>query len=356
MSPTFVRVETFCRRFGLRVPVLLAPMAGVPSPALSVAVMEAGGMGACGVIAMTSEEIAAWCHAVRSASVGPFQLNTWIPDAPPARNAGHESLVRQFLGTLGPPVPENAGNAAPPDFAAHCDAMLAARPTAISSIMGIYPKAFVDAMKDRGIAWFACATTVDEARTAAAAGADAIVAQGMEAGGHRGAFDAARAERQLVGLLSLVPAIVDAVPLPVIAAGGIADARGVAAALALGASAVQVGTGLLRSPEAGIHRAWAAALGRTAPEDTAVSRAFSGRPARSIATGFVAAMTSPGAPEPAPYPIQRALTAPMRASGLLDGDIDRIQAWAGQSAAMAPALPAGEIVRQMWEGARQLLA
>ena len=114
--------------------------------------------------------------------------------------------------------------------------------------MGIYPDAFVDAMKARGIVWFACATTVDEARTARAAGADVIVAQGMEAGGHRGAFDAARAERQMVGLLSLVPGIVDAVPLPVIAAGGIADARGIAAALALGASAVQVAGG---SPQPG---------------------------------------------------------------------------------------------------------
>ena len=356
MSPPSVRVDTFCRRFGLRVPVLLAPMAGVPAPALSVAVMQAGGMGACGVIAMTSEEIGAWCHAVRSANGSSFQLNTWIPDPPPVRNTEQESRVRLFLSTLGPPVPENAADAAPPDFAGQCDAMLAANPTVISSIMGVYPNAFVDAMKARGIAWFACATTVEEARTAEAAGADAIVAQGMEAGGHRGAFDAARAERQMVGLLSLVPAIVDAVRLPVIAAGGIADARGVAAALALGASAVQVGTGLLRSPEAGIHPAWAAALGRTAPEDTTVSRAFSGRPARSIATRFVAAMTGPGAPAPAPYPIQRALTAAMRASGLLDGDIDRIQAWAGQSAALAPALPAGDAVRKMWEGAQQLLA
>jgi len=234
--------------------------------------------------------------------------------------------------------------------------MLEARPTVISSIMGIYPKAYVEAMKARGIAWFACATTVEEGRMAEAAGADAIVAQGMEAGGHRGAFDAARAESQLVGLVSLVPAIVDAVRLPVVAAGGIADARGVAAALALGASAVQIGTGLLRSPEAGIHPAWAAALARTAPEGTILTRAFSGRHARSIVTRFVAAVTNSGAPDPAPYPVQRALTAAMRASGLQDGDIDRIQAWAGQSAAMAPALPAGDIVGQMWDGARQLLA
>jgi len=356
MPSTFARVDTFCRRFGLRVPILLAPMAGVPSPRLSAAVTDAGGMGACGVVAMTPKAIDEWCQSFRRVSSGPFQLNTWIPDPAPARNADQEARVRQFLGTFGPPVPENAGAAPPPDFAGQCEAMLVSQPTAISSIMGIYPKPFVDAMRERGIAWFACATTVEEARAAETAGADAIVAQGMEAGGHRGAFDASRAERQMIGLVSLVPAIADAVALPVVAAGGIADARGVAAALALGASAVQVGTALLRSPEADIPAAWADALARTPSEGTVVTRAFSGRPGRAIATRFVTAMASPDAPGPAPYPIQRALTAGMRASGVREGDIDRIQAWAGQSAALAPALPAGEAVGRMWDGAQQLLA
>jgi len=331
-------------------------MAGVPSPALSAAVTDAGGMGGCGVVSMTVEAIGEWCQSFRRVSRGPFQLNTWIPDPAPARNADHELRVRQFLGAFGPPVPEGAADAPPPDFAGQCDAMLAAKPAVISSIMGIYPKAFVEAMKERGVAWFACATTAEEARAAEAAGADAIVAQGMEAGGHRGAFDASRAERQMVGLVSLVPAIADAVAVPVVAAGGIADARGVAAALALGASAVQVGTALLRSPEADVHPAWAQALGRTPAEDTIVTRAFSGRPGRSIATRFVAEMGRPGAPEPAPYPIQRALTAGMRATGLREGDLDKIQAWAGQSAALAPSLPARDAVQQMWDGARHLLA
>src|SRR6185503_10421165 len=125
--------------------------------------------------------------------------------------------------------------------------------------------------------------TVAEARTAEAAGADVIVTQGMEAGGHRGAFDAGEAERQLVGLFALLPAVVDAVRVPVVATGGIADGRGVAAALTLGASAAQIGTGFLRCPEAKIPPAWADALGRTAPENTMVSRAFSGRAGRSVA-------------------------------------------------------------------------
>ena len=155
--------------------------------------------------------------------------------------------------------------------------------------MGVYPPAFVEQLKARGIRWFATATTVAEARAAEAAGADVIVAQGMEAGGHRGAFDAAKADTSMVGLFALLPAIVDAVDVPVVATGGIADARGVAAALILGASAVQIGTGFLRAPEAGLNPVWADALSAVAPEDTAPTRAFSGRLGRAIRTGYVEA-------------------------------------------------------------------
>src|SRR5205807_3031109 len=156
---------------------------------------------------------------------------------------------------------------------------------------------------------------------------------------------------ELVGLVSLVPAVVDAVRVPVVATGGIADGRAVAAALALGASAVQIGTGFLRCPEAQIHPAWAAALGRTAPEETVVSRVFSGRAGRSIATAYVRAATSGAAPPPAAYPVQRGLTAPMRAAAATSGDLDRMQAWAGQSAARAPAEPAAQLAARLWDEA-----
>jgi nitronate monooxygenase len=241
------------------------------------------------------------------------------------------------------------------DFAAQCEAMLTAGPRMISSIMGLYSPEYVARLKQAGIAWSATVTTVAEARAAAAAGADVIVAQGAEAGGHRGSFEAARAERQQVGHFALLPAVVDAVNVPVVATGGITDGRGVAAALALGASAAQVGTGFLRCPEAKIHPAWAEALARTTPEDTVVSRVFSGRAGRSIATNYVRAATSEEAPAPAPYPVQRGLTAGMRAAGQTNGDIHRMQVWAGQSAALAKTAPAAEVAFTLWEAARAIL-
>jgi nitronate monooxygenase len=350
------RAAEFCRRFGLDLPILLAPMAGAGPPALSIAVASAGGMGAAGLLMHGPEAIAQWMEAFRSGSRGAVQLNLWIPDPAPARDQEHEDRVRAFLAAWGPAVPPAAGDARPPDFAAQCEAVLAAAPEAISSVMGLYPPAFVAAMKARGIAWFAAVSSVAEAVAAEAAGADVIVAQGAEAGGHRASFDGALAERQMVGTLALVPAVVEAVRLPVVATGGIADGRGVAAALILGASAVQVGTAFLRAPEAGIHPAWADALATTRPEDTTITSAFSGRPGRSIRTRYVAAASAPGAPAPAPYPVQRGLTAAMREEAQRQGALHGMQAWAGQSAALARAEPAAAIVRRLWDEGRALLA
>ncbi len=349
------RTGKFCERFGLRVPILLAPMAGACPVSLSIAVAEAGGMGSCGALLMQPNEILQWASEFRRGTAGRFQLNLWIPDPPPQRDQQRERLVREFLGQWGPPVPDDAGDATPPDFSEQCKALLNANPQAVSSVMGLYPDTFVRELKQRGIFWFANVSTVTEATKAEAAGADVVVVQGMEAGGHRGCFDAQEAERQQVGLAALVPAVVDAVRIPVVATGGIADERGVAAALALGASAVQIGTGFLRCPEARLNPAWASALATAAPEDTVVSRVFSGRAGRSLFTDYVRAATAPDAPAPAPYPVQRGFTARMRADANKLENVQRMQAWAGQSARLARAEPAAEVVRRLWDGAQVLL-
>lgn len=349
------RVRDFCQDYALQAPILLGPMAGACPVRLSIAVANAGGLGACAGLMLTPDAIGKWMADFRAGSSGAVQINLWVPDPPPQRDAGREMAMRQYLSAWGPPVSDADADTPLIDYATQFAALLAAKPDAASSVMGLFGEAEVRALKAAGIRWIAIVSTVRDALDAERAGADAIAVQGFEAGGHRASFTSETAEAEAVGLLSLLPAVVDAVRLPVIAAGGIADGRTLAAALVLGASAVQVGTGFLRAPEAGIAPAWAEALGHTLPEQTTLTRAFSGRAGRGIVTDYVRASATPDAPAPVPYPVQRGMTRPMREEALRTGDLQRMQAWAGQSAALARAEPAAMILERLWEEARPLL-
>ncbi|MEJ2865086.1 NAD(P)H-dependent flavin oxidoreductase [Actinomycetospora flava] len=348
MTTISTRVTAFSERYGLEVPILQAPMAGACPPDLAVAVAEAGGMGASGAVLDSPAKIGDWVRRFREGSSGPLQMNLWIPDAPPAGDGG-EAAARGFLERYGAPG-EPAGP--PPVFAEQVDALIAAGPTVISSIMGVYDAPTVERIHAAGIAWFACATALDEALAAQDAGADVVVAQGIEAGGHRGTFDPVAAESTGVGLLALVPQLADALTVPVVATGGITDGRGVAAALTLGASAVQVGSAFLRAPETGIDTDWSAALGAAAPESSVLTRAYSGRPGRALATPYVRAWVEADV-APARYPVQRALVGEWRRGRA--GGVDPVNQWAGQAARLARPEPAGVITRELWHSARELL-
>lgn len=347
-SDLWHRVHEFCETYGLDLPLLMAPMAGASPVALAGAVADAGGMGACGALLMAPDDIAQWAAGFRARSNGAFQMNLWVPDPEPARDPAHEAALAEFLTQWGP-RPEVSDGPLVQDFDAQFDALLAAGTPVVSTIMGLLTAEQVAALRARRMRWFATVTTVAEARAAQSAGADAVIAQGAEAGGHRGSFDAPEAQAQSVGGLALIPAVADVVEVPVIAAGGIGDGRAMAAALVLGASAVMLGTALLRSPEAGVAPKWADALSGLAPEDTRLTRAFSGRTGRAVATPYVRAAET--GPAPAPYPVHRALTAPMRAAG----EARSMQMWAGQAAARARPEPAGQTVTRIWDQAQALL-
>ena len=339
MFPT----TAFTKLTGVEYPILGAPMAGASTPDLTAAISNAGGLGPFPAAALSPEAIHQGAAEVRKRTSKPFNINLFVlgePRADAQQVARALELLAPIREELGLP-PGQPPERYCPDNAAQFDAVLEERPAMASFTFGILSRAQVDALKARGILVMGTATNVAEARAWEAAGADLVCAQGGEAGAHRGTF-LGDFEASLVGTMALVPQVVDAVRVPVIAAGGIMDGRGIAAALMLGAAGVQMGTAFLTCPESGIAAAWREAILKARETDTRVSRIYSGRYARGIVNEFMRKLTPVVDQIPA-YPIQNALTQPIRQAAGKAGRAEYLSLWAGQAASMSRGLPAAEL-------------
>lgn len=328
-------------------PIIQAPMAGGgDTPDLVAAVSEAGGMGFFGAAYSSPEQIRAYGAAVRSRTARPFGVNLFAPapSEPVADAEGALQALAAYYAELNlepPPRPELS----PYTFDERLDAALSIDAAALSFTFGLLPESAVHKTKTAGVPLLGTATTVAEAQALERLGVDAIIAQGSEAGGHRGTFLRPFSE-SLIGTIALVPQIVDAVSLPVIASGGIMDGRGIAAALCLGAVGVQIGTAFLTTGEAGVPPCYKQAI-LEAPEDSLVlTSAFSGRPARGITNRFIREMHAGGGPV-LPFPLQNALTRPIRSAAGKAGDASLLSLWAGQGLRMARRRTASDLVGEL---------
>lgn len=324
---------------------------GGDTPELVAAVSGAGGIGFIGATYLAPEKIPEAAHAVRERTDRPFGINLFAPLASPANVGNAERAVARvapYYAELGLPPPEIPAPQSLP-FDEQLGAALESGAAAFSFTFGLLPPAAIDAIKSRGLLLLGTATSVEEAVALEAAGVDAVVAQGSEAGGHRGTF-LGEFESAMIGTMALVPQVVDAVRLPVVASGGIMDGRGIAAALALGASAVQLGTAFLTCDEAGIPDVYKERILAANDRETRLTRAFSGRLARGIVNRFMAEVDDGAAADSIlPFPLQNALTRPMRTAAAKQGRSEFLSLWAGQGTRMARRQPAAELMRLLAE-------
>ncbi|CAN7261142.1 nitronate monooxygenase [Phenylobacterium sp. LjRoot164] len=336
----------------LAIPILQAPMVGASPPEMALTVSRAGAMGSLAAGALAPDQIEPEVELLRAATDAPFGVNLLMaPRAEPDGAAVETALARlaPWYAELGEALPGHPNSFAP-DFEVQLAALTRAAPPLASFTFGILTADQVEALHRAGTLVVGTATTVAEARAWAAVGADGICAQGFEAGGHRGHF-LADPEASLVGTLPLTSLILDAVDLPVIAAGGIMNGRGVAAALALGASAVQMGTAFLLADQTGVSAPWKRAIEAADDEATRLTRAFTGRCARGIENRFMRDLRTVQDEVPA-YPVQNRLTQPLRAAAAKAGEPEMISLWAGQGVRLARPGDAGDLVRQWWSEAQ----
>ena len=345
------------RLLNIDTPIVLGPFGGLSSVALTAAVSEAGGLGSFGLYGLTPEKIASVGRELHERTARPFALNLWLPfqgsgERAPGDEFDREEFDRAVAGLAG--LFAEAGIEPPqwpvaplPSFDAQLEAALAAEPAALSFVFGVPPAEVVDEAHRRGIRVIGAATTVPEAQAVEAGGVDAIVASGSEAAGHRPSF-LADPEQSLVGGLALIPQVVDAVHVPVIAAGGIADRRGVAAAFALGADGVQVGSAFLATQESvapGVHRD---SIRSADAHETILTRTMSGRVARGLPNQAMRTIEEQGGP--ASFPLQNILTGVFRRRASELGRPELLSLWMGQAAGLSRFDRAADVFAELAAG------
>lgn len=344
--------EALLQVLGTELPIVQAPMAGAQLGALAVAVSNSGGLGSLPCAMLTADTMRAELAAIRARTDQPYNVNFFC-HAPPEPNAAREAAWRKALapyfeehGIDADAIPAGPGRA--PFTAELADALEDFQPRVVSFHFGLPASDLMARVKHWGSKVLASATTVDEARWLEAHGVDAIIAQGVEAGGHRGSFLSADMSTQ-VGTFSLVPLVVKAVAVPVIASGGIADADGVAAAIALGAAGVQVGTAYLLCPEAATSTVHRAALKSDDARETALTNLFTGRPARGIVNRLMRELGPISALAP-DFPLATAAIAPLRANAEAQGRGDFSPLWCGQNATGCKEIAAAALTQELAEG------
>jgi nitronate monooxygenase len=324
---------------GIEYPIIQGPLGGFSSQKMTAAVSNFGGLGSFGAHGLEPSATADIIAEIRSLTTKPFAINLWVSMEDEGARTSDEAAFKRAASRIAPYIAEIGGS--PPVFAPYkplrfedqARVLLEAKVPVFSFVYGIPPEEILVEAKRRGIVAIGTATTVNEAKALEDAGADIVVASGFEAGGHRGSF-LERSEDSLTGTISLVPQTVDAVEIPVVAAGGIADARGVRAALALGAEGVQMGTAFLVTEESGAHPLHRQEILSGRAGQTGLTRGFTGRLARGIKNQLLTKLNEPG-PDYLPYPLQRALMRNLALPAQGAGRTDLLALWAGQSASLA---------------------
>src|SRR5438093_12650851 len=349
--------KRFTDSIGVELPIIQAPMAGSSDAELAIAVSQAGGLGSLPCAMLNTEQVRSSYQGIRQRTARPVNLNFFCHRAPAAdRDRGRRwrELLAPYYSEFGlDPSESGSFPTRTPFDEAMCDVVAELKPVVVSFHFGLPSRDLLDRVRAAGARIISSATTVEEARWLESEGCDAVIAQGFEAGGHRGMFLANDPASQ-VGTISLTPLIVDAVRIPVVTAGGIADARGIVAAFALGASAVQIGTAYLRCPESRASAVHRKALERVREDQTVLTNVITGRPARGIVNRVIRDFgpINTLAPE---FPLAADALATLRAKAEQQGSGDFSPLWAGQSAAMCRQVPAGELTKRLAADALALM-